>query len=127
MALAFLSDGWTAALVEALNADEAFREAAAPFTVTIQQVIARDGEETRYWTRIADGRIEMGPGDAGEADATIIQSYETAAALARRELNPVTGFMLGKIKIEGNLGQLMALQPVLGKLADAMSSLDVDY
>lgn len=127
MGLPFLSDEWTAALTAALNADEAFREAASPFTTTIQQVIARDGEEARYWTRIESGRIAMGTGDAENPDATITQSYETAVALAKRELNPVSGFMLGKIKVAGNMGQLMALQGVLGKLAEAMSALDVDY
>ena len=127
MGLPFLSDAWAAALTAAMNADEAFREAAAPFTATIQQVIARDGQETRYWTRIAGGQIEMGTGDAEVPDATITQNYETAVALAKRQLNPVSAFMLGKIKVAGNMGQLMALQGVLGKLAEAMSTLDVDY
>jgi putative sterol carrier protein len=125
--MAFLSDEWVTALTDALNARPDFQEVAAPHSATIQQVITRDGQETHYWTRVDGGKIEMGVGDAEAPDATITQSYETAVALARREMNPVTGFMMGKIKIAGNMGQLMALQGVLGKLADAMADLDVDY
>lgn len=123
----FLSPEWAAAVEEACNADPAFQQAAAGHAVVLQQVI--DGAEgaVHYWTRLADGRISMGIGDVEAPDATIRQSYETAGGLARREVNAVTAYMLGKIKIEGNLGQLMALQDVLGRLADVMGTLDVDY
>ena len=36
-------------------------------------------------------------------------------------------FMTGKIKIEGDMGRLMAMQGILSKLADVMGTLDVDY
>jgi putative sterol carrier protein len=48
-------------------------------------------------------------------------------ALAKREINPVTAFMMGKIKVDGNMGMLMGLAGALGKLADAMGTLDVAY
>lgn len=127
MSLTFLSHEWMTALTDALNASADFATVAGPHTATIQQVIKRDGEETHYWTRIAEGRIEMGEGDDPAPGATITQSYDTAVALAKRELNPVTGFMLGKIKVAGNMGQLMSLQGVLGAIADAMGTLDVEY
>jgi len=123
----FLSQDWADAVQAACNDDPTFREAAAPHTITIQQVIAGPDGDTHYWTRLADGRLALGLGDIAGPDATIRQSYETAAGLARREVNAATAFMLGKIKVEGNLGQLMALQGVFGKLADAMGTLDVDY
>lgn len=123
----FLSQEWADALQAACNADPAFRTAAAGHTVTIQQVIAGAEGDTHYWTRLAGGAIELGLGDAEAPEATVRQSYETAAGLARREVNAVTAYMLGQIKIEGNLGQLLALQGVLGTLADVMATLDVEY
>ena len=39
----------------------------------------------------------------------------------------MTSFMMGKIKIDGNMGMLMGLAGALGKLADGMSTLDVEY
>jgi putative sterol carrier protein len=121
----FLSTEWADALSAELNRSDAFRQAAAGKQATIQQVIT--GPDTHYWTTIADGSITMGLGDAGEADATITQSYDTSVALARRELSPVTGFMMGKIKVAGNMGLILGLQAVLAQLPEAMAAIEVEY
>ena len=111
----------------ALNEDEAFREAAGSVSARIQQVISQDDGETRYWIVIGDGAIDMGIGDLDPVDATISQSYETAAALSRGELNAVTAFMTGKIKVAGNMGLLLSLQGALTRLPPAMSSIQTEY
>ena len=127
MSVKFLSEEWAEALKGALNEDEAFRTAAGEVSARIQQVIDADGDETRYWIVIADGAIDMGIGDLDPVDATITQSYETAAALSRGELNAVTAFMTGKIKVAGNMGLLLSLQGALTRLPDAMSSIQTEY
>lgn len=127
MAVKFLSQEWADALTAQLNADPEFQQTAATATCTILQVIKGADGETNYWTKLADGKIEMGIGTLDGADATIRQSYDTTVALAKRELSPVTGFMMGKIKVEGNMGLLLSLQGVLTKIADAMGTMDVDY
>ena len=127
MAVKFLSQEWADALKEALNSNDAFRQAAAGQKATIQQVINSADGETHYWITIADGAIDMGLGDAAGVDATITQSYETAVALAKSELSAVTAFMTGKIKIAGNMGLLLGLQGALTQLPAAMASIAVDY
>lgn len=127
MAVKFLSDEWAQVLKAGLNADAAFKEAAAGKTATIQQVIGDADDQTHYWIRIADGAIDMGLGDAEGPDATITESYETAIALAKSELSPVTAFMTGKIKVAGNMGMLLGLQNVLALLPTAMAAIDVEY
>jgi putative sterol carrier protein len=123
----FLSEGWVSELTAQLNASDGFKEAAGTQAATIQQVITGADGDTHYWTKIADGSIEMGIGDLEGAEATITQSYDTAVALAKRELSPVTGFMMGKIKVAGNMGLLLGLQGVLGQIAESMSAMDVEY
>ncbi|MGZ3184488.1 MAG: SCP2 sterol-binding domain-containing protein [Telluria sp.] len=123
----FLSQGWADALKEQLNASDTFKDAAVGKQATIQQVIGGDGGDTHYWIRIADATIDMGLGDTENPDATITQSYETAVALAKSELSPVTAFMTGKIKIAGNMGLLLGLQGVLSLLPAAMATIDVSY
>jgi putative sterol carrier protein len=135
MSVKFLSEEWAESLKAALNEDEAFRAAAGSVSARIQQVISQDdgpedGQEdgqTRYWIVIGDGVIDMGIGDLDPVDATISQSYETAAALSRGELNAVTAFMTGKIKVAGNMGLLLSLQGALTRLPPAMSSIQTEY
>jgi putative sterol carrier protein len=110
-----------------LNANDAFRQAAASQQATIQQVITSSEGDTHYWIVIADGAIDMGVGDADAPDATITQSYDTAVKLAKSELSVVTAFMTGKVKVAGNMGMLMGLQGALSQLPTAMQAVETDY
>jgi len=123
----FLSDEWTAELKDRLNASTGFREAAAGARATIQNVINTAEGQKRYWIRIEEGAVDLGAGDAEQPDATIEQEYETAAALARSELNAVGAFMSGKLRINGSMMLLMQLQGALSELAKVMQEMDVDY
>lgn len=127
MPVEFLSQEWAAELQQRLNQDDAFRQASATAGATIQNVINTPDGPRRYWMRIEAGSVEMGAGDVEGADATIEQDYETAVALARSELNPVTAFMTGKIRINGSMMLLMQLQGALSELARVMQDIDVDY
>ena len=68
-----------------------------------------------------------GVGDVEGEDATITQSYDSAAGLARGELSPVTAFMTGKLKIAGNMGLILGLQGALAQLPAAMAKIEVEY
>ena len=128
MSMQFLTEEWATAVMDAVNSNDEFSKAAGTAAARIQQLITKpDGEVAHYWTIVIDGRIELGLGDLENPDATITQSYETAVALAKREANPVTAFMMGKIKVDGNMGLLMGLAGALGKLAEGMSTVDVEY
>jgi putative sterol carrier protein len=123
----FLSTEWADAVKAELNANDAFRQAAASQQATIQQVISSDEGDTHYWIVIAEGAIDMGVGDADAPDATITQSYDTAVKLAKSELSVVTAFMTGKVKVAGNMGMLMGLQGALSQLPTAMQAVETDY
>jgi putative sterol carrier protein len=123
----FLTDEWTAELQQRLNESDAVRAATASQRATIQNVIETPDGVKRYWIKIEDGTVELGAGDAPQPDATIEQSYDTAAALARSELNPVGAFMSGKLRINGSMMLLMQLQGALTELARVMQEMDVDY
>ena len=65
----------------------------------------------RFWTKVADGTCASGNGDAPEkADITILSSAEDWVAVVNGELNPMTAFMAGKIKVQGNMGLALKLQ-----------------
>jgi putative sterol carrier protein len=127
MPVQFLSPEWTEELEKRLNASDAFRAAAAAANVTIQNVIDTPDGAKRYWMRFEGGSVKLEAGDAEKADATIEQDYDTAVALAKSELNPVSAFMTGKIRINGSMMLLMQLQGALSELAKEMQEIDVDY
>jgi putative sterol carrier protein len=52
--------------------------------------------------------------DDNDAECTIKISVDNFEALAAGELDPTTAFMMGKLKIEGNMGIAMKLQSVFG-------------
>ena len=127
MPVQFLSPEWTEELEKRLNASDEFRAAAAAANVTIQNVIDTPDGAKRYWMRFEGGSVKLEAGDAERADATIEQDYDTAVALAKSELNPVSAFMTGKIRINGSMMLLMQLQGALSELAKEMQEIDVDY
>lgn len=127
MSVKFLSDEWAEALKAELNQSADFQQAAAGHTATIQQVITGADGTTNYWITIGQGKIDLGVGDIDGEDATITQSYDSAAALAKGELSPVTAFMTGRLKIAGNMGMILGLQGALAQLPAAMAKIDVEY
>ena len=67
-------------------------------------------------TIMLDGAAEqVGEGD-GAADTTIKTSWEDWEKMTSGELDPMTAFMTGKLKVDGDMSNAMQLQGVLGKL-----------
>jgi putative sterol carrier protein len=119
----FLSEEWIDALGAALGDSD---EVPKDVELTIQQVVT-NGEEVKYWTRLAGGKAEAGLGDAPAADVTITQDLETAAALSRAEINHQAAFMQGKLKVTGNMGKLLQHQEIIASLAPVMASIPTEY
>ena len=59
---------------------------------------------------------DLGPGDPGAADTTIKVNWDDWQKMADGELDGMTAFMTGKLKIEGDMSNAMQLQGVLAKL-----------
>jgi putative sterol carrier protein len=58
---------------------------------------------------VDDGSVKVTEG-GGDADVTIRTSKETFNAIASREQSPTTAYMMGKLKIEGDMGAALKLQ-----------------
>ena len=63
-----------------------------------------------------DGAAESVSEDNGDADTTIKVSWDDWQAMAAGQLDGMTAFMTGKLKVEGDMGNAMQLQGVLAKL-----------
>ncbi len=86
---------------------------AAGITLSIQFDLSGDDGGT-YFVKINDGKLDSGEGTIDDASATIKMDGTDYAAMTTGELNPMTAFMTGKVKVEGDLSQVMQLQSLFG-------------
>jgi putative sterol carrier protein len=113
----FLSEEWMAA---ARDIRTKYEDRATEVTqvIRINQVITDVpfGEGTVHsYLDTSSGTVEMELGELDEPDATITTDYHTAKALFVDQ-DPAAGmqaFMAGKIKVQGDMMKLMAMQTAL--------------
>jgi len=71
-------------------------------------VFAIDGAGT--WTvKVADGAVTVDEGDTG-GDCTISTSADVFEKIVDGRQNPTAAYMMGKLKIKGDMGAAMKLQ-----------------
>ncbi len=63
-----------------------------------------------------DGAAEQVTEEDGAADTTIKVGWDDWRQLAAGQLDGMTAFMMGKLKVEGDMSNAMQLQGVLAKL-----------
>ena len=124
----FLSEEWAAEVTAALGQHPGFKNAIGSAELGIQFVVS-DGPdgEVEYYLKSSGGDSIMAIGALEGADVTVRQSYETAGAISKGELNTQTAFMTGKLKVAGNLAKLMMHQGAIQQWSSAVSELDVEY
>jgi putative sterol carrier protein len=67
-------------------------------------------------TIMLDGAANEVSEEDGAADTTIKVSWDDWQAMAAGQLDGMTAFMTGKLKVEGDMSNAMQLQGVLAKL-----------
>ena len=128
MPVKYLSPEWIDAYNAAVAADDSVAAAMKGKSAVIQMVISEAPEgEVRYWMRIGDGTVAAGLGDAGNADVTIRQSYDTAAKVNSGELDGQKAFTQGKVKIGGKMLKMMQLRGPLAEVQKALDTIDTEY
>ena len=116
----FLSAEWLTAL------DESARKLEVPDGVdlVVEQVVANPGGgETAYHLVFGSGSVRVRPGRAEAASVAVQQSYETAVALARGELNAQQAMARGELRVSGDVALLSRHGRSLGRLPDLFAEL----
>jgi putative sterol carrier protein len=124
----FLSEEWVDDVTAALNDHQGFKNAIGDADLGIQ-FMTDDGPEgpVSYYLSASGGDAVMSLGELESPDVTVKQSYDTASAISKGELNTQTAFMTGKLKVSGNLAKLMMHQSAIQQWGAAVGELDVQY
>jgi putative sterol carrier protein len=103
--------------MEAENARQFFetlesRAADSSKTAGLNATYFFDIDGAGKWTvRIDDGKVDVDEGEGeGNADATISASEETFMKVVRGDQNATSAFMMGKLRVKGDMGKAMKLQ-----------------
>jgi putative sterol carrier protein len=127
VAVKFLTEEWAKAVTEALNSNDAFKQQASGKNVEVQNVVTAPDGEKKYYFSLKEGQVQVEMGESSDAEATLTLDYDTAAAMSRGELNGVSAFMSGKLKLSGDQMKLMQLQGLFNTVPQAIKGIDVEY
>ena len=124
----FLSEAWAKEVTSALNSHQGFKNAMGGADLGIQfHTEGAPNGDVDYFLKTSGGTANLALGAIEDPDVTVKQSYDTAEAISKGELNTQSAFMSGKLKVSGNLAKLMMHQSAIQQWGSAVSDLDVEY
>jgi putative sterol carrier protein len=128
VAYKFLSDEWATAVSDALSSHPGFKSSIANADLTLQFNVtgAPDGDKA-YYLQAAGGDADIITGTNDAPDVTVGQTYDTAVAISKGDLNTQSAFMTGKLKVSGNLAKLMMHQAAIAQWQSAVRDIEVEY
>ncbi len=112
------SDEWVAAADAAARAAEGLREASRGRHLTIGQEVVEAGRRTRWHLVLDDGEVAVVAGWPDDPDVTFSQGPDMARRIADGEQAAGTAFVLGDVKLGGDVALLLELAPALRDLGD---------
>ena len=89
-------------------------EAAGDWEAKVQYKIEGDGGGN-WIVAVSGGSATVTTGEADDASATVETDAETWVGIAEGSVEPTTAFMTGKIRIQGNMADVMKSQSVFKK------------
>ena len=111
----FLSDDWMEA-VKAIRDKYADQAPPVPYKIRMNQVISgapfNDGADIHIYMDTSDGTMTLDKGELESPEVTVSTDWETARKIFvdQDQAAGMQAFMSGKIKVQGDMTKMMALQ-----------------
>lgn len=115
----YLSDEWIDELDRAACADASLAEATRHLALVIQQeIVGGPCGDIAFHVDIDHGTVRVRSGAAGHPDVTFQQDHATAVAVGTGDLSAQTAFMIGKLRVRGDVETLMRHQDAFDGVDD---------
>jgi putative sterol carrier protein len=115
------TDAWIAAADAAARADDGLREASIGRHMSIGQEVVDGERRTRWHLVLDDGEVAVRAGWPDDPDVTFSQDADVAGRVARGEVAARTAFVLGQVRLGGDVSRLLEVAPALGGLGDVFA------
>jgi hypothetical protein len=122
---AYLSAEWLAEADDAVSKSDSLRVATADVALVVEQVVTGgpDGAGAVYHVVVDHGAVSVVPGPAAQPDVTFTVDHAAAAAIGRGDLSAQTAFMVGKLRVGGDLERLLTHQDAFSAIDDVFDEL----
>ncbi|HEV7722341.1 MAG TPA: SCP2 sterol-binding domain-containing protein [Iamia sp.] len=120
------TDAWIAAADAAAHADEGLREASVGRRIVIGQEVVDGERRTRWHLVLDDGEVAVRAGWPDDPDVTFSQDAAVAGRVARGEVAARTAFVLGQVRLGGDVARLLDVAPALARLGDVFGAVRMD-
>lgn len=99
------------------------RSASAGSHLVVQQTVTAvdDSGDVAWHVTISDGVAHVVAGPAESPDVTFTQDRETARAIGAGELSAQAAFMLGKVRVGGDVSKLIEQRELFESLDDVFA------
>jgi putative sterol carrier protein len=119
----YLSLAWIDDLGAEVRASASVQAAAAGRTIGVTQVVTDGPEgEVTYHLQVDDGGVSFGAGPAEPEDVRLVQSWDTATAVATGALNAQEAFLRGRIRLTGDPTRLMEATGIFAALDEVFAT-----
>ncbi len=120
----YLSAAWLAEADAAASQSDPLRNVTADVALVVQQeVTGGPGGDTAYHVVVDHGAVSVRPGRAAQPDVTFTEDHATAVAIGRGELSAQAAFMIGKLRVRGDLERLLIHQDAFSGIDDVFDEL----
>ncbi len=119
----YLSPEWIDELHQVASTSASLRAATADVVLVVQQeVTGGPGGDVAWHVVLDHGNVAVRPGPAAVADVTFRQDHATAVAITRGELAAQAAFMVGRLRVGGDVAGLIRHQRALAGVDDVFAT-----